>query len=155
MASTTKPTFVLVPGTFHTAAHAELLVEALHAKGYPTEVISHPTIGPLATTAPPDADITHLRQVLEGLINDQQKEVILFCHSYGGVPGCQSVHGLERSARAAAGLQGGIVKIIFLSAILPREGESTLETLAAAEIPQSEWMEIDVGPPQLCQLPSC
>ncbi|KAJ7902179.1 Alpha/beta hydrolase fold-1 [Mycena olivaceomarginata] len=139
-----KPTFVLVPGVFHTAVHAQILVESLYAKGYPTEAISHPTIGRLASTALPDADVAHLRQVLEDLINNQQKEVVLFCHSYGGVPGCQSVHGLERSARAKAGQKGGIVKIIFLSAVLPREGENILQTIAAAEVPPADWVEVDM-----------
>ncbi|KAF7361613.1 AB hydrolase-1 domain-containing protein [Mycena venus] len=143
MESVTQPTFVLVPGIFHTAIHAEILVDSLRAKGYSSEVIAHPTIGPLAATAPPNADAKNVRQVLEDLINEQQKDVVLFCHSYGGAPGCQSVNGLEKRARAKAGQKGGIVRIIFLSAILPREGETVLQTLAAAEIPPGEWLAAD------------
>ncbi|KAJ6594201.1 Alpha/beta hydrolase fold-1 [Mycena capillaripes] len=145
MESISKATFVLIPGVFHTAAHAKTLVESLHAKGHPVEIIAHPTIDPLACTAPPNADAANLRSVLERLINDEQKDVILFCHSYGGVPGSQSVNGLERKARAKAGQKGGILKVIYLSAILPREGESVIQTLAGAEIAPAVWMEIDVA----------
>ncbi|KAJ6594247.1 hypothetical protein B0H19DRAFT_1225443 [Mycena capillaripes] len=130
MSSITKATFVLVPGSLHT-------------KGYPAEVISHPSIGLLASTAPPDADAANLRQVLEKLIKDQEKDIILFCHSYGGIPGSQSINGLERSARAKAGKKGGILKVIYLTAILPREGESLLQTLTEARIPRADWAEID------------
>ncbi|KAF8210679.1 hypothetical protein K438DRAFT_1959900 [Mycena galopus ATCC 62051] len=143
MASPTKPTFVLVPGIFHTAAHAQILVDSLHAKGYPTHVVSHPTIGALATSAQANADVVHLRQVLEELVNNQQKDVVLFCHSYGGVPGSQSVNGLERNARAKAGQKGGIVKIVFLSAVLPREGETIPQTMAGAELQPGDWFEMD------------
>jgi len=143
MESTTKPTFVLVPGVLHTPAHFQTLVEFLHAKGYPTETVSHPTIGPLAATAAPNSDAANLRRVLERLINDQQKDVILLCHSYGGIPGSQSVVGLERSARAKAGQKGGILKVIFLTAIVPREGENVVEAMAGAGIPPGEWMEMN------------
>ncbi|KAJ6498974.1 Alpha/beta hydrolase fold-1 [Mycena sanguinolenta] len=143
MESSTKPTVVLVLGIFHTPAHAETLVDCLRTKGYPTEVVSHPTIGPLAASALPNADAAHLRQVLEELVNNQQKETILFCHSYGGVPGSQSVNGLEISTRARAGQKGGVVKTVFLSAILPREGETLVQTLVGSEIPPGEWFDMD------------
>ncbi|KAJ6544128.1 hypothetical protein B0H19DRAFT_1238657 [Mycena capillaripes] len=106
-------------------------------------VIAHPTIGPLASTAPPNADAANLRRVLERLINDEQKEVVLFCHSYGGIPGSQSVNGLERSKREKAAQKGGILKVFYLSAVLPREGESLLQTLTAADVVPPDWMEMD------------
>ncbi|KAJ6594202.1 Alpha/beta hydrolase fold-1 [Mycena capillaripes] len=143
MGSITKVTFVFVPGVLHTAAHAQTLIESLHAKGHPVEIIAHPTIGPLASTAPPNADAANLRSVLERLINDEQKDIILFCHSYGGVPGSQSVNGLERKARAKAGQKGGILKVIYLTAVLQREGESLIQTMAGAEIAPGNWTEMD------------
>ncbi|KAF7376444.1 AB hydrolase-1 domain-containing protein [Mycena sanguinolenta] len=143
MDSSTKPTVVFVPGVFHTPVHAEVLVECLRTKGYPTEVVSHPTIGTLAASAPPNADAAHLRQVLEELVNNQQKEIILLCHSYGGVPGSQSVNGLEISSRARASQKGGIVKTIFLSAVIPREGDTVVQTLVGSEIPPGEWIDRD------------
>ncbi|KAJ7268652.1 Alpha/beta hydrolase fold-1, partial [Mycena haematopus] len=139
---------------FHTSVHAEILVESLRIKGYPTEVVSHPTIGPLATSAPPNADTAHLRQVLEELINNQQKEIILFCHSYGGVPGCQSVNGLEISTRARAGQKGGIVKTVFLSAVLPPEGEPLVQTLAGGEIMPGDWFDVDASASLYHDLPA-
>lgn len=148
-----KPTFVLVPGVLHTPAHFESLVESLHAKGYPVEGVSHPTIGPLALTASPGADTANLRRSLEELIDNQQKDVILCCHSYGGIPGSQSVVGFERSARAKAGQKGGILKVIYLSAAVPREGENLLETLAEVGIQRGGWVEINVR--SSCILMNC
>ncbi|KAJ7928872.1 hypothetical protein B0H13DRAFT_1966662 [Mycena leptocephala] len=139
MQSLAKPTFVLVLGLAHGPVHFQSLVESLHAKGYPTESISHPTVGPLAVTAPPNADAENLRRVLEELINE---DVVLFCHSYGGFVGSQ-VKGFEQSARAKAGQKGGIVKVICLSANLPREGESMMQILTELAIVPRQWMQLD------------
>jgi alpha-beta hydrolase superfamily lysophospholipase len=143
--SISKPTFVLVPGVAHTPVHTRILAESLNARGYQTEAISHPTIGPLAGTAPPNADAANLRRTLEQLVQSQQKDVILLCHAYGGMVGSQCVNGLERSARAKAGRQGGIVKVIFLSALLPQEGESMLQIFGEVEITPRPWMDMDVS----------
>ncbi|KAJ6508716.1 Alpha/beta hydrolase fold-1 [Mycena sanguinolenta] len=141
--SIAKPTFVLVTGIALTPVHTQALAKSLREKGYPTEAISHPTIGALAATAPPNADATNLRRVLEKLVNTEQKDVVLFCHAYGGMVGSQSVNGLERSARTKAGRKGGIVKVIFLSAILPQEGESMLQISGEVGIATQEWMDMD------------
>ncbi|KAJ7819411.1 hypothetical protein B0H14DRAFT_2836777 [Mycena olivaceomarginata] len=143
--SISKPTFVLVAGVAHTPVHTRILAESLNARGYQTEAISHPTIGPLAGTAPPNADAANLRRTLEQLVQSQQKDVILLCHSYGGMVGSQCVNGLERSARAKARRQGGIVKVIFLSALIPQEGESMLQIFGEAEITPRKWMDMDVS----------
>ncbi|KAJ7366942.1 Alpha/beta hydrolase fold-1 [Mycena albidolilacea] len=123
--------------------HTRILAESLHARGYQTEAISHPTIGPLAGTAPPNADAANLRKTLEQLVQSQQKDVILLCHAYGGMVGSQCVNGLERSARAKVGRQGGIVKVIFLGALLPQEGESMLQIYGEAEITPRPWLDMD------------
>lgn len=140
-----KPTFVVVSGVHHTPVHTRTLVEALHAKGYPTEAVSNPTVGSLATTAPPNADAVNLRQVLEKLVKEQQKDIIILCHSYGGFPTSQSVDGLERSARTKTGEGGGILKVIFLSTVLPPEGKSVRQTMTDAGIIWGDWMEPGVS----------
>ncbi|KAF8210566.1 Alpha/beta hydrolase fold-1 [Mycena galopus ATCC 62051] len=142
MASTTKSTFVLVPGTIHTASHFQPLVDALHAKGHPTEVISHPSIGALAATVPLGADVVNFRRVLEELINDRGKDVIIFGHSYGGFIASQT-KGLERSVRAKAGQKWGVVKVIYLSANLPLDGETTFQVVTKLEIPVGQWTDFD------------
>ncbi|KAJ6499099.1 Alpha/beta hydrolase fold-1 [Mycena sanguinolenta] len=136
-----NPTFVLVPGAAHGPPYFESLVAALNAKGYPTEVILNPSVGPLAGTVPPMADVTNLRQILEELVNTQQKEVVLMCHSYGGMVGSQSVNGLEKSAAR----KGGISKVVFLSAILPLEGEGSIQTVGASGFVSrgGHWLQSD------------
>ncbi|KAF7376318.1 AB hydrolase-1 domain-containing protein [Mycena sanguinolenta] len=124
-------TFVLVPGAAHVSAHFKSLVAALNAKGYPTEVVSNPSVGPFAGTLPPNADVVNLRRILEELVNEQQKDIVLVCHSYGGVPGSQSVNGLEKStARKGGCFEGGVFECIPTTA-------------GASEAVSTQWVEID------------
>ncbi|KAF7301081.1 AB hydrolase-1 domain-containing protein [Mycena indigotica] len=136
----TQPTFVFVPGVFHTPAHAQPILDALQAKGYPTHAVALATVGNSASTAKPNADAQAVRKALEELVVEQEKEVVLFCHSYGGIPGSQAVAGLEKSKRNKDGARGGIIRIIFLAAILPREGEGLLQTFAGANFQPGQWL---------------
>ncbi|KAF7376319.1 AB hydrolase-1 domain-containing protein [Mycena sanguinolenta] len=87
----------------------------------------------------PSADVANLRRILEELVNEQQKEVVLVCHSYGGVVGSQSVNGLEKSAAR----KGGILKVVFLSAMLPRESEGVMQTAGVFEPVSPSWLAAD------------
>ncbi|KAF7315477.1 AB hydrolase-1 domain-containing protein [Mycena indigotica] len=128
--SNTRPTFVFVPGACHTLAHAQPLLDALQAKGYPAQGVALPTVGKLASSAPPNADAHSVRQALEELVLKQEQDVVLISHSYGGVPASQAVAGLEKSARSKAGHKGGVVKIVFVSAILALEGETVADAFS-------------------------
>ncbi|KAK7048426.1 AB hydrolase-1 domain-containing protein [Favolaschia claudopus] len=142
---TTKPTYVLVTGVAHTPIHMQTLAEALRRESYPTEVVSHPTVGSSAATAPPNADARNLGKILRDLVVNQHRQVVLLCHAYGGLVGCQCVNGLERSARAKQGRDGGILKVFFLSGLLPQEGESMLQVFGEAGIVPREWMDMHVS----------
>ncbi|KAF7301104.1 AB hydrolase-1 domain-containing protein [Mycena indigotica] len=144
----TPPTFVFVPGVFHTPAHAQPLLDALQAKGYPTHAVALTTVGELASTAPPNADVQAVKKVLEKLVEEEEKEVVLLCHSYGGVVGSQAVAGLEKSRRN----KGGIIKVVFLAAILPREGEGLLEAFAATPSWPGSWL-LPAGPVTMTAYP--
>nr|GAT42523.1 predicted protein [Mycena chlorophos] len=141
--ASSSPTFLFVPGVCHTPAHCQPLLDAFHARGYSAEAVALPTVGSLASTAPLNADVNAIRDSLERLVVNENRDVVLVCHSYGGVPGSQAVKGFERSRRMADGTDGGIVQVVFLAAMLPKEGESTAELLAGVGAPKElgRWLE--------------
>lgn len=53
---------------------------------------------------------------------DQGKDVVILAHSYGGVPMTESVKGLSKKERAAAGKKGGIVRLGYMTALVPEVG---------------------------------
>jgi hypothetical protein len=53
---------------------------------------------------------------------DAGKDVIVVAHSYGGVPASQSVKDLVKSKREAQGKKGGVVRLAYMTALVPAEG---------------------------------
>ena len=60
---------------------------------------------------------------------------MLAAHSYGGVPGCQTVSGLERSKRKAEGKTGGVVHILFIAALLVEQNQKMADALEGGKAP--------------------
>jgi len=142
--SFTKPTIVWVPGLLHTPAHYQPMISSLAKVSIPSLAISLPNIGPGAATTAPYDDVKAVRVKLHELVAEG-KEVIVLSHSYGGVPACQAIRGLERSKRVEGGQLGGVIRIIFLAAFAMPEGMSSLE-YAGGQLPPP-WAKKDVSGP--------
>lgn len=129
-----KPTIVFVPGAFHTAAHFEPICALLNQADYPTTTVELPTTSRAQTASYRD-DVYAIRSVLEKLVEEEGKEVTLALHSYGGVPGCQTVNGLERSKREAEKKPGGVIHVLFVAALLVEQGRKMAEALEGGRAP--------------------
>ena len=42
-----------------------------------------------------------------------EKDVLLVLHSYGGIPGCGAIEGLEESVRKDIGGKGGVIGCVY------------------------------------------
>ena len=136
-ASTThypKPTIVFVPGAFHTSAHFEPISALLNQASFPTTTVEIPTTARAKTASYRD-DVYAIRSLLERLVEEDGKEVLLALHSYGGVPGCQTVSGLERSKRKAEGKPGGVIHVLFIAALLVEQGQGMAAALEGGKAP--------------------
>ena len=121
----TLPTFVLIPGAWHSPSHYDLLTKRLDSAGYPSfsrrlPSVDSPNPNEVSTTT--DADF--IRDTLLRPLLDSGKDVILVMHSYGSIPGTAAAVGLSRAERRSAGLGGGIVGLIFIAAFIAKEGDS-------------------------------
>lgn len=129
----TKPSIIVVPGSFSHAWFYDDFVSALQSHGYPTQVIDLRTTRD--NTIPPANmfdDAAYIHGTIEKLVNEG-KEVVLIPHSYGGIPTTESAKGLLKSDREKQGKQGGIVKIVYLTALLPPVGGSAQSLLKDLE----------------------
>ena len=138
----TNPIIVFVPGAFHTPEHFHPITAQLEASSFQAITVSLPTIGARASSASYRDDVHAIRSMLHELIEDQGKDVLLAIHSYGGVPGCQAVGGLEKSARVKAGKNGGVVHVLFMAALLVEQGKRLRDALTGGLPP---WATFDVG----------
>lgn len=140
--ASSKPTVVLIPGVCHKPQCFDLLVARLAQQGYLTEAISlrsnlHPGQAP-ATSHHQDAAV--VREKVETLI-EQGKNVIVFAHSYGGVPTTEGLAGLSEQASA----RNIKLHIIFCNAFVLCEGAtiSTLSNHPELKPLDSSWVTLE------------
>lgn len=127
-------TVVVIPGSFAPPSMYDSLVESLSRSGIQSEVVDIPSVGRRQDKAPATMidDVKEIVSVVERLL-EQDREVAILTHSYGGVPGTQSLEKLSCKARQAEGKKGGVGKIIYMSAVVLPVGGSVLALLEAPE----------------------
>jgi predicted alpha/beta hydrolase len=129
-----KPSILLIPGSFALPEFYDPVVNAVSAKGYSIQALHLPTVGPKigpVDAEPPSmyADAAFIAQEIEKLA-DEGKDVILIGHSYGGVPLSESTKGLGKDEREKEGKKGGVVRLGYLTALVPPVGTSAAGVLA-------------------------
>jgi pimeloyl-ACP methyl ester carboxylesterase len=142
--SGTKPTIVLSHGAWQPAAGYEPFAQKLNEAGHPTEVVALPSVGGTETPLPgvPE-DIAAVRKALTKHA-DEGKDIILLCHSYGGLVGSNAVEGFDYASRKAAGKKGGVILTVYMSAFMVPKGKSLLDMLGGQPLP---WMKVEVSAP--------
>ena len=135
MGSKTKPSILLVPGSFALPEFYDPVFELVRAKGYDIRGLHKPSVGLAAGQSRPGPlptmydDAAYIAKEAENLV-DEGKDVILVPHSYGGVPTSQSTKGLSKKERQEAGKPGGIVNIAYLTCLTPALGQTAADVLA-------------------------
>ena len=125
-----QPTIVFVPGALHYPECFKPLIEHLQKHGYETKSVKLKSVitqdERRAESHHEDADT--IRATVIPLI-EQGKDVIVFCHSYGGIPTSEGLFGLgEKEGQA-----GGVVHIIYCCAFVLLEGQSLMTLMQQPE----------------------
>ncbi|PQE30488.1 methylesterase 6 protein [Rutstroemia sp. NJR-2017a WRK4] len=142
-----KPSILLIPGSFSLPSFYDNIVNAVAAKGYEIKALHNPTTGTAPNEgregAPPTMydDAANIAKEAEKLA-DEGKDVILVAHSYGGIPTSQSTKGLEKEERQKQGKKGGIVRIAYMTCLVPPVGGSAGTVLVG--VPDEQKVELGV-----------
>ncbi|KAF4926901.1 Methylesterase 1 [Colletotrichum viniferum] len=137
--SAAKPTFVLAPGAWHKETCYSPVEQILNSKGYETVAVEYPSVGAEPPTKGLNDDAAAVRSVLQKLA-DEEKEIVLVVHSYGGLVGANAVEGLGYKQRAKEGKKGGVITFVYLSAFVVPVGKSIKVMLGGQFLP---WMKFD------------
>lgn len=144
MSDPDKPVIVLVHGAWHRPLHYIELINGLRSKGFTV-------VAPINVTAGWDDAIvgkTHLddaKIIQEAMssASDAGKEIVLVCHSYGGIPGTAAAEGNTAAERSSKGLKGGIISVVYIAAFaLPQPGLSLWMGVGGVK---PDWWDIQVG----------
>jgi alpha-beta hydrolase superfamily lysophospholipase len=143
MATATKPTIVIVPGAWQLPNAWDEFRAVLARANHQSYHVALPSVGgtqePLTGLA---EDVAAVQHVVGGLA-DHGDEIILLCHSSGGVVGSNAVQGYDRATRQADGKVGGVIRVVYLSAFMLPKDQSLLGMLGGEPLP---WMIVNVSP---------
>jgi hypothetical protein len=141
------PTIVICSGAWPLAIFFQPLIQAFEAK-------QHAAICKVVDAYPPfdpdrpvtrNYDAVFLRnQVLDPLL-EEGKDIVIFMHSYGGVYGPEALEAISKKERAAKGLNGGVVAVIFTAAYVAPKGVSAIATMGLDPEKLPEYLEHDVS----------
>ncbi|KAJ9612416.1 hypothetical protein H2200_004013 [Cladophialophora chaetospira] len=143
-----KPSILLVPGSFVFPHYYNHIFDAVRAKGYEIRGLHNPTVG-LGTLQgrpgkPPTMydDASFIAEEVEKLA-DEGKDVILIGHSYAGIPVSQCAEGLGKEERKKQGKPGGLVNLAYLTCLVPPVGGNARSVLA--KVPDEHKVDMKVG----------
>lgn len=135
-----KPTIVLIPGSFVHSSHYTPTVQPLRDAGISVHVLDPPCFYSKKPTLPTMSDDAAFIASFVEKLADAGEEVVLAAHSYGGTPASECIKGLTVEERKAQGKKGGVVRLAYITAVVPKVGNALAETIAGGEpIP----MEVD------------
>jgi len=111
------PTIVFIPGLWETPAVFTSVISFLHSKGFETLTVSLPSTGTSSPGNPSMHDDERaIRTIVQRLVEKEEKEVLMVCHSAGGFLGSAAIEGLSKKSIKEKEKVGGVVGIVFLSA---------------------------------------
>ena len=129
-----KPTVIFVPGAWHGPEAFTEVSGILENAGYHTVSIALASVGAAQPLVGFEPDVDKIRAAVQQAC-DTDQDVVLFMHSYGSVPACESVKGLTKAAQQQAGKQGGVIRLFFCCAFVLPEGASLMAALGGNPLP--------------------
>ncbi|OQE36733.1 hypothetical protein PENCOP_c011G06559 [Penicillium coprophilum] len=138
---------LFVPGAWITPAFYQPFIHALTVASYDVHYAGYPSLNPKdPLVANCQADTEAITDVLQSLVEDEGKDVVVFMHSYGGMPGSAAASGLAKSQRMKEGKTGGVIGLLYLGAFIVAEGLSCAG-LQGGELPP--WILLDQPSPNV------
>lgn len=142
-----KPTIVFIPGAWHKVSQYSDVTNRLEEAGYDVHGVDYPSTGPSPTNETFQPDIDAIAGTIETLA-DKGNDIMIVCHSAGGILAGEAVRGLSKTERESNGKQGGVVHMCYIAAFAGVEG-STLWEAARGPL---EW-ELVQGQTVKCTRP--
>lgn len=145
-----KPSIIFVPGSYVLLSAYQKFLDAISEAGYEIKGIHPPSVGPSSRQGrdgPAPSmydDAAVIAQEAEKLA-DQGKDVILMGHSYAGIPISESTKGLGKEERKSQGKPGGIVRLAYISCLVPAVGQSAGSLLSRFPDEKRPSVSIDVS----------
>lgn len=145
-----KPTFVFVPGAWHSPDAYDGVISRLTTFGFESVKVSLPSVGCDPPTEDFSDDVSAIKEAVTKLI-DTEKDVVLVAHSYGGLPCGEMPKELSSSDRASKDLRGGIIRLVLIASFLALEGFQMVPKGSGEGMPPMMNTDLEVRPRPISQ----
>lgn len=138
-----KPTFIFVPGAWHSPEYFNDIREYLTKQGYSSAGVTTPgpNSNPPLDSMKPDVDA--VVSVVTPIL-DQGEDVVLVVHSYGGTVGTQA-SGLIFDDSKGKSSRGKLRRLVYISAWVPKEGEGNFGPQEVVKDHDALYWDFEVG----------
>jgi hypothetical protein len=137
-----KPSLIFLPGAWHSPEVFDTLISKLSTHSYTSKalplqaVIQKPAVNDLQ----PDIDALRSAVLKEA---DAGNDVMVIGHSWSSIIVCGGLEGLSKEERKKQGMEGGVVKLAFLTGFVPPENVSLIQAFGGSP---PEWYDVKVRP---------
>lgn len=143
---TPSTTIILSHGAFNTPWHYNLYTHALQKDSFRTLCPQQSSSGPSPPPNSFESDIELLNETVRTELI-AGRDVLLVCHSYGGIPGCEALADLDLPEKGVDGdgqRIGKVLGIVFVSAFVAEAGQSLVTSKMAG---RASWVRVEVRYP--------
>lgn len=136
-------TAVIAHGAFQTQWHYQPFLDAIK-QNTDIDRIVVPQQSSSGASPPEDSFAQDVKLLHDTVASELQsgRDVLLICHSYGGIPGCEALANLHNPDGSSAGKAGKVLGVIFVSAFVAEAGQSLVTSKTAG---RASWVRIEVS----------
>ncbi|KAJ5550825.1 hypothetical protein N7461_005523 [Penicillium sp. DV-2018c] len=129
-----KPTLIFAPGAWYPSTIFNPIIKQLTNYGYTSHTVAFPSIEQASSVIDLQPDINAVRSIAQQEA-DAGNDIVIVAHDWAGLPVSSALDGLSKTEREAAGQEGGVVRLIFIAALLPRIGEGLIDAFGGMAPP--------------------
>lgn len=127
-----NPTVLFVTGSWHSPAHFDAVRDVFSKAGYETSCPELPSLGQFPPIGVKE-DAQRIRDEVKTLVEEEEKEVIVVAHSYGGVVSTEALDkDFAKKERQAHGKKGGIVGLMYMCAFIIEAGQALVDPMGGS-----------------------
>jgi pimeloyl-ACP methyl ester carboxylesterase len=134
-----KPIVIVVHGSWHRPLHYAGLLTSLQTSGYTVRVPALPATGPGEGNVQKGMadDVDAIRSAMKAYL-DAGSEIVIVCHSMGGIAGTDAVVGETVPERRGRGEAGGVKAVVYIASFAPPASGQNLPTMLGLT-EQPDW----------------
>ncbi|KAH7554706.1 Alpha/beta hydrolase fold-1 [Bipolaris maydis] len=129
-----KPQIVIVPGAWHAPFYMATVVSNLESLGYTIHAQQMPAVGSSNPPSDLSTDVAALNSMVEKAI-DAGNDVVVICHSWGGMVTGSGLMGLSKAEREQKGKKGGVIRTGYMTAFIVDIGVSMMDAAGGKPAP--------------------